>query len=65
MVRRPGAAERLANRRRVALGLVALVAGSAVLIAAYGGASPVELALVAVAGTLAGGALVVAIGGWP
>lgn len=65
MVGPPDEAERLANRRRVALGLVGLVAVSALLTAAYGGATPLELALVGLAGALAGVGMVVAIGGWP
>ena len=58
-------AERELDRRRVAAGLVAVVALSAVLSGLYGDATPVELGLLAVAGVATGAALVLAIGAYP
>ena len=64
MVHRVTDEERAADRRRLAAGLVLLVGVSAVLTAAYGGATPLELALVGAAGLLAGGVLAAVLGGW-
>lgn len=65
MVGPPSAAERAANRRRVAIGLVGLVALSTALSAAYGGAEPVEVVLLTVVGAVVGVALVVSLRAWP
>lgn len=65
MVGPPTAADRAGNRRRVATWLVGVVTLSAVLSGLYGGATPLELGLLAGVGAGTGAALVVAIGAWP
>lgn len=65
MDRRPSGPDAPASRRAGAVGLVGLVALSVVLTAAAGGATPLEVGLLAGVGAVTGGALAVAIGVWP
>ena len=64
MVGPPSAAKRELDRRRVAVGLVGVVTLSAVLSGVAGGASLLELGLLAAVGGGTGVALVVALGAW-
>lgn len=63
MVGPPSAADRDRNRRRLAVGLIGLVALSTALSGFYRGANLIELALLVTAGALVGGGLIVALRG--
>jgi hypothetical protein len=65
MVGPPSAADRARDRRLMAAGLVGLVAVSAGLTAAHGGATLAEVALLGAAGLVVGTGLALTLAGWP
>jgi hypothetical protein len=65
MVGPPSGADRERHRRLVAVGLVGVVGLSAGMSGLYSGASLLETGLLALAGAVTGGALVLVLGSWP